>query len=444
MPTIASPQAGPAVAPETDAAMRRHIRIALLLQTALVGVAVAATTIRIAGAVIAPGQLVVESDHKKVQHPTGGVVGSLLVQDGDRVRAGDILMRLDDTQARANLDIVVHGLDELAARRARCEAELDGAGAVAFPEDLVPRADTDRVVAKLLDGEGRLFVTRASARDGQRAQLRERIAQYRQEIAGLTEQAEAKAREIALITTELKGVRELFAKNLVQLTRVTALERDAARLTGERGQLIAATASTRGKIAEAELQILQVDGDMRAQVGREVADIRGKWAELVERRVAAEDQLQRVVMRAPRDGTVHQMAVHTVGGVLAPNEPAMLIVPDGDRLLVEVHVQPQDIDNVAAGQEATLRFPAFNAKTTPEVAGEVTRVSADVTQDPRSGQSTYTARIALGNDAQARLGSVRLVPGMPVEAHLVIGERTILSYLTKPLIDQIARAWRER
>ncbi|MDQ0443376.1 HlyD family type I secretion periplasmic adaptor subunit [Methylobacterium persicinum] len=444
MPALVSPLSGLAAAPEISSAMRRHLRLALLLQSALVGAAIAATTINIAAAVIAPGQLVVESDHKKVQHPTGGVVSSLLVRDGDHVRAGDLLVRLDDTQTRANLDIVVHGLDELASRRARCEAELDGSAAVSFPDDLVARVESDKFVAKLIDGERRLFVTRAAAREGQRAQLRERIAQYRQEITGLTEQAEAKAREIALIATELQGVRELYAKNLVQLTRVTALERDAARLAGERGQLIATTASTRGKISEAELQILQVDEDMRAQVGREVADIRGKWAELVERRVAAQDQLQRVEMRAPQDGTVHQMAVHTIGGVLAPNEPAMLIVPDGDHLLVEVHVQPQDIDNVAAGQAATLRFPAFNAKTTPEVDGEVRRVSADVTQDARSGQSFYTARIALGPDAQAKLGSVRLVPGMPAEAHVVIGERTILSYLTKPLADQIARAWRER
>jgi HlyD family secretion protein len=295
-----------------------------------------------------------------------------------------------------------------------------------------------------LEGESRLFAARLASRDGQRAQLTERAAQLKEEVTGLTEQVAAKAREIALIGTELRGVRELYAKNLVPITRVTALERDGARLEGERGQLIASVASARGKIAETKLQILQVDTDMRTEVGKDLAEIRGKWSELVEKRVAAEDQLKRVDLRAPQNGVVHQMSVHTVGGLVTPTEPAMLIVPDADRLTVEVRVQPQDIDSVRQGQAAVLRFSAFNARTTPEIGGEVTRVSADVTTDPKTGQSYYTARIGLSGAELARLGEVRLVPGMPVEAHLQIGERTVLSYLVKPLTDQIAKAWRER
>ncbi len=295
-----------------------------------------------------------------------------------------------------------------------------------------------------MEGESRLFAARLASRDGQRAQLTERAAQLKEEVTGLTEQVAAKAREIALIGTELRGVRELYAKNLVPITRVTALERDGARLEGERGQLIASVASARGKIAETKLQILQVDTDMRTEVGKDLAEIRGKWSELVEKRVAAEDQLKRVDLRAPQNGVVHQMSVHTVGGLVTPTEPAMLIVPDADRLTVEVRVQPQDIDSVRQGQAAVLRFSAFNARTTPEIGGEVTRVSADVTTDPKTGQSYYTARIGLSGAELALLGEVRLVPGMPVEAHLQIGERTVLSYLVKPLTDQIAKAWRER
>ena len=437
---------GPALPrPRAHASIRRHLALTLGLSTALVvGVGGWATMTEISGAVIAPGQLVVESDVRKVQHPTGGVVGELRVREGDTVKLGDVLIRLDETQTRANLDIVLKALDELTARRARDEAERDAAKAVAFPPELVARSAADPSVAHLIEGEGRLFSARVAGREGQKAQLRERVAQLRQEISGLTEQASAKEREIALIGSELKGVRELFAKNLVPFSRVTALERDGARLEGERGQLIASTASARGKITETELQILQIDGDMRTETGKDLAEIRGKWSELVEKRVAAEDQLKRIDLRAPQDGTVHQLAVHTIGGLVTPSEPAMLIVPSADQLAVEVKIQPQDIDNVRLTQKAVLRFAAFNQRVTPEIDGLVSRVSADVTTDPKSGMSYYTARIRVAEDQKERLGGGRLVPGMPVEAFLQIGERSVLSYLTKPLTDQIAKAWRER
>jgi HlyD family secretion protein len=425
--------------------IRRHLAVAVGLSAALVvGVGGWATFTMISGAVIAPGQLVVESDVKKVQHPTGGVVGELRVRDGARVKAGDILIRLDDTQTRANLDIVLKALDELSARRARDEAERDGGRAIAFPADLMLRKAVDPTVQHLIEGETRLFSARVAGREGQKAQLRERVLQLRQEIKGLIEQAAAKEREIALIGTELKGVRELYAKNLVPLSRVTALERDGARLEGERGQLVASTASAKGKIAETELQILQIDTDMRSEVGKDMAEIRGRWSEYVEKRVAAEDQLRRVDLRAPQDGTVHQLTVHTIGGLVTPSEPAMLIVPEADQLAVEVRIQPQDIDNVRMGQATILRFAAFNQHVTPEINGVVSRISADVSQDQKTGLVYYTARIGIPEEQKERLGRVRLVPGMPVEAFMQLGERTVLSYLTKPLADQIAKAWRER
>lgn len=427
------------------ASVRRQLTWAGLIAVALVpGLGGWAAYTRIAGAVITTGQLVVESEVKKVQHPTGGVVGNLLVKDGDRVRQGDVLVRLDETQTRANLEITRKALDELAARRARQEAERDGLPEVVFPRPLMAWQDRDPDIAALLAGETRLFAARRAGRDGQRAQLSERVAQLQEEISGLGEQIAAKVREIRLIGDELKGVHDLYAKNLVPLSRVTALERDAARLEGERGQLVASIASAKGKISETRLQMLQVDAEMRTEVGKDLAEIRAKWSELSERRVAAEDQLKRVEMRAPQDGVVHRMSVHTVGGLVTPTEPAMLIVPDADRLAVEVRVQPQDIDHVRAGQAAVLRFSAFNMRTTPEIDGTVTRVSADVTSDPRTGSAFYTARIAVSEDQRERLGGVRLVAGMPVEAFLQIGERTVLSYLVKPMADQIAKAWRER
>ncbi|TXN74659.1 HlyD family type I secretion periplasmic adaptor subunit [Methylobacterium sp. WL8] len=445
-PVIVSAAPAPSVLrPRAKASIRRHLALSLALGTVLVvGVGGWAALTEIAGAVIAPGQLVVESDVKKVQHPTGGVVGELLVREGDRVKAGDVLIRLDATQVRANLDIVLKALDELSARCAREEAERDDAKTIAFPVDLLTHPTADPSVVRLIDGETRLFTARRASRAGQKAQLAERIAQLREEIGGLTQQAAAKERETALILTELKGVRELYGKNLVPLTRVTALERETARLQGERGQLVAQTASARGKITETELQILQIDGDMRTEVGKDLAEIRGKASELREKRIAAEDQLKRIDLRSPQDGTVHQMTVHTVGGLVTPSEPAMLIVPWADQLAVEVRIQPQDIDSVRQGQSAVLRLPAFNSRTTPEIAGTVSRVSADVSTDPKTGQSYYTARILVPEAERARLGAVRLIPGMPVEAFLQIGERSVLSYLVKPLTDQIAKSWREK
>ncbi|GJD32380.1 Type I secretion system membrane fusion protein PrsE [Methylobacterium adhaesivum] len=443
--TLASPVLTPSRPFDADRSIGAHLLgVSAVLSVLVFGIGGWATFTPIHGAVMASGQLVVESDVKKVQHPTGGVVGAIRVQDGSRVSAGDILITLDETQIRANLDIVLKAMDELSARRARNEAERDGASAIAFPPDLVGRQPSDPVVAQLLDGETRLFETRLSGRDGQKAQLAQRVLQIRDEITGLTEQVAAKAREIALIGDELVGIRELWARNLVPLSRVTALERDAARIQGERGQLVAAQAQARGKITEIELQILQVDQDMRGETGKELADIRGRWSELAEKRVAALDQLKRTDLRAPQSGVVHQMTVHTVGGLVVPSEPAMLIVPDADTLAVEVRIQPQEIDNVHLDQDVVLRFPAFNQRVTPEIDGLVTRVSADVTQDVKTGQSYYTARIRVPEGQRERLGGVRLVPGMPVEAYIQTGERSVLSYLVKPLADQIAKAWRER
>ena len=402
-----------------------------------------AATTEISGALIAPGSVVVESSARKVQHPSGGVVGEIAVTGGLNVAAGDILIRLDETMTRANLQIVSKTLDEMTTRRARLRAERDGASEMSWPSAFRNRRHDESIIELMAD-EQRLFELRSSTRLGQKRQLRERIAQLREEANGIVAQQAAKSQELVLVNNELEGVRELWSKQLIQMNRLTALEREAARLDGERAQLIAAAAQGRGKISEIELQITQIDRELASEVGRELREIDGKAGEYAERKVAAEDQLRRIDIRAPISGTVHELNVHTVGGVISAGEQLMLIVPASERLTVEARVSPQDIDQVRVGQTAALRFSAFSQRTTPEINGAVSRVSADVTTEQRTGIAYYTARIAIGPDELARLGDVRLVPGMPVEAFIKTADRTVGSYLTKPLFDQVARAFRER
>jgi len=424
--------------------LRRHVLAVVVVAIVLVlGLGGWAATTEFAGAVIAPGQLVVSSNVKKVQHPTGGVIGEILVQEADRVHAGDMVVRLDDTQTRANLAIVVKALDENAARAAREEAERDDSDHIEFPKELMARVDNSDV-AKAINGERKQFEIRRVAREGKRDQLKERIAQFREEIRGNESQIESKKNQVDWVAKELVGVRDLWSKNLIPYARLTALEREKERLEGERGQLMAAIAQAKGKVTETELQILQIDQDMRSEVGKDLAEIRAKTAELVEKKVAADDQLKRVDIRAPIDGTVFQKAVHTVGGVITSGEVLMLIVPEADALDVEVKVQPQDIDQVRVEQNAILRFTAFNQRTTPELNGEVTRVSADVTEDQKTGARYYTVRIAIPASEIARLKGLKIVPGMPVESFIQTSPRTVVSYLIRPFHDQISRAFREK
>jgi len=396
----------------------------------------------LAGAVVATGHFVVDSNVKKVQHPTGGIVGEILVREGQRVTIGDVVMRLDATQTRANLAIVTKRLDEFAVRRARLEAERDEAEAISFPADLTGRMN-DPDIAQLITGERKLFELRREARLGKKAQLHERVVQYEKEVRGLVAQEEAKVRGIALIERELKGVRELWEKGLVSIQRMMALEREGANLDGERGRLVEAQAQSGGKIAETQLQIIQVDQDLRSEVAGNLRDIEGQTAEYIERRVSAEDQLKRIDLVAPQSGLVHELVVHTVGGVISPADAIMLIVPDRDRLALEVQITPQDIDQIRMGQRAVLRMSAFNQRTTPELTGEVSRIAADLTQDQKTGLSYYVVRITVPPQELARLGKLTLVSGMPAEAFIQAGERTVISYLVKPLRDQINRAFRE-
>jgi HlyD family secretion protein len=431
----------------TDSAnesIRRHIIAGSVLVGILAfGLGGWASTAEISGALIAPGDVVVDSNIKKVQHPTGGVVGKLFVHDGDHVKAGQILIQLDETVTQANLAIVTKGLTELYARKARLAAERDGADSVAVPKELANHLD-DPDVAEAMASERKLFDLRREDRAGQKKQLQERVTQLQQEIVGLTAQQDAKDKEVALIEQELKGVRDLYAKNLVQLNRLTSLERDEAQLEGSRGELVAQAAETKGKIAETELQIIQVDADLASDVAKELRETDSKIGEYVERKVTAEDQLQRTDIRAPQDGIVFQMTANTVGGVITAGDPIMMIVPEDDKLQVEVKVDPKDIDDVQVDQPVVLRFTSFNVRTTPEIDAKVVRIGADTTTDQRTGRTYYSVRIGLTNDELQRLGDVKLTPGMPVEAYIETGERTMFSYLIKPLHDQLMRSVREK
>jgi HlyD family secretion protein len=427
---------------------QRSIRLHMIVGLAVVAVLTCgiggwASTQEISGALIAPGQIVVETNVKKVQHPTGGVIGEIRAHDGDAVKAGDVLVRLDDTVTKANLAIVTKNLDAALARAARLQAEQRGLDKVVFSAQLTDRA-SDPDVANVVASEAKLFEVRVNGRAGQKAQLRERVTQLNEEIAGLGAQENSKDQEIVLVKKELDGVRQLYDQHLVQISRLTTLERDAARLNGERAQYIASKAQAKGKITETELQIIQVDKDMVSEVSKDLRETNDKIGEYVERKVTAEDQLRRVDIRAPQDGIVEQSTVHTVGGVVTAGDTIMLVVPQSDDLQVEAKVNPQDIDKLQVGQKTLLRLSAFNQRTTPELNGLVSRVSPDVTTEQRTGQSYYTIRVSMPAAEIARLGDVKLIPGMPAEAFVQTGDRTMLSYLMKPFSDQLMRAFKEK
>lgn len=416
---------------------------------ALGGVGGWAATTHIAGAVIAGGTVVVETNVKKVQHNNGGIVGEIFVKEGDPVEANQVLVRLDDTLTRATLGIVQSQLDVYVAREARLIAERDAADAVTYPEALLKRR-SDATVASAIAGEQTLFESRRKSREGQRAQLRERIAQTENEIRGLTAQHEAKQKEIELISEELAGVADLFKKNLVSIVRYMALQRDKTKLDGERGQFIAEMARARGKIAETEIQIIQLEQDFRTDVLKDLRESQGKIAELQERVNAAVDELKRIDIRAPQTGTVYQLQVHTVGGVIGRGDVIMQIVPRADALIVEAKISPGDVDQVAVGAPVHVRIMAGNRRTMPDLDGSVFHLGPDLSRDQQQtaqgpmAQAYYLVRIKLAVGDLKKLGDLQLLPGMPAEVYIRTHDRTPLDYLLKPLSEQIARTFRER
>jgi len=425
-----------------SAEMRRPLAIGLAISGLIVlAVFVWGSVATLSGAVIANGMVVVDGSSKQIQPPQGGVIGEILVKDGTRVSAGDLLVKLDDTQARASLGIVTSELTELLGRKARLSAESDGRSDLEFPPGFTV---SDPEAEHVANGERRLFLARLESANGQKDQLGERIKQDQEEIKGLTLQNSAKSRELKLIGDEQSGVNDLYKQNLVPLTRVLSLQRAEVRIQGEIGTLVSKIAKLNGQIVETRLQIIAIDQNRFSDAQKELREIEGRIAELQERKIAAEDQLRRVQLRAPIDGIIHELSVHTVGGVVSPAEQLMLIVPSSDSLSVEVRIPTSNIDQLKIGREAMLRFTAFSQRATPEVKGVLTRLSPDAVRDKETGQFYYTARITPDNRDLERLADKKLVPGMPVEAFIETSPRTALSYLTKPLTDQFERAFRER
>ncbi len=397
----------------------------------------------LAGAVVVPGNLVVESNVKAIQHPTGGIVAEITVMNGARVNAGDLLVRLDSTQTLANFQMVSKQLDELRARIARLVAERDGLDQIHIPPELASRG-SENSARSFVASENALLKARSNARESQKDLLQNRVKQLTEEIAGLDAQLASKAKQLELVAGELTGVQDLYDKRLVPLTRLTTLQRETARIEGERGQLISAVAETKSKIGESQLQLIRIDQEFRSDVVKELGEAQGKEAELAERRVAARDQLNRIEIRAPTAGIIHQLSVHTIGGVIRAGDTIMEIVPDEDVLQIEVRLQPTEIDHVRTGQEAFVRFSAFNQRTTPQITGTVSYISADTSHDQQSNASYYLVRVSLSDQQRHRLSGLQLVPGMPAEVFMQTTSRTLLSYLLKPIMDQMQRAFVEQ
>ena len=402
-----------------------------------------AAFVPLAGAVVVPGNLVVQSNVKNIQHPTGGVVAEIDVHDGSRVQTGKLLLRLDATQARAGLQMVSKQLDEVRTKIARLVAERDGLARMEVPAELASRS-ADETVKSLLASEDSLFKARLTARQSQKDLLQGRVAQLTEEISGLEAQLDSKAKQLQLIAGELNGVQELYDKHLVPLARLTALQRDSARIDGERGQILSSIAETKSKIGETQLQMVRADQDFRTDVVKELGEAQGKEAELVERSVSARDLLDRIEIHAPVSGIVHQLAAHTIGGVIRPGDTIMEIVPDAEDLQVEARLQPRDIDQVRTGQPAFVRFSAFNQRVTPQLTGAVSYVSADTSHDPQTGAPYFTVRVVLSDQERRRLAGQQLVPGMPAEVFMQTRSRTMMSYLLKPIADQMRRAFVEQ
>ncbi len=399
-----------------------------------------AATAKLSGAIIASGMVVVQKHVKKVQHHEGGIVAKINVRNGDVVEKNDILIRLDDTQTKAELGIIRAQLIELLGRKARLITERDNEKNIIF---LFENGDIGPDIRRVIAGEKRLLANNRRTRTSKKKQLKLRIGQLKEEIAGLKSQRIAKSGELRLIMKELKDIKRLYRKKLTAASRVYAMEREATRIRGDHGGLLAQTARIRGQISEVKIQILSIDEDAQTLAQREIRSIEAKIGELSERQIAARDKLKRVKIRAPLSGVVHELAVHTINGIISPAEPIMLIVPKNDDLTIEARISPTDIDQISINQEVKLRFSAFNQRTTMEIPSKLKQISADVTRDRNSGQSYYIARIEIDDKVVNELGRQKLIPGMPVEVFIKTEERTALSFFAKPFTDQFERAFRE-
>ncbi|MGF1649517.1 MAG: HlyD family type I secretion periplasmic adaptor subunit [Hyphomicrobiaceae bacterium] len=395
--------------------------------------------VSINGAVIGNGTVTVENRYRTVQHLDGGIVARINVRNGDLVAPGDVLIQLDRVSDRAELTVIAERIDDLRIQQARLEAERDGRQSFEIPAD-VSRSEA---ILKTIATQEALFRARSDSLRGETSMLSERIEQVTAQLNGLIAQRDARGRERRLITEELASIRSLFAQGFANQQRLSALEREAARLDGELGRLASEIARVDGVLSETRLNLAQRRKSTVETVSDELRRVQSALNELVERRKALEDKVARADIRAPHGGRIHALAVQTEGGVIEPAKAILQIVPEDERLVIEARIRPQDIDSVRAGQTATVVLSAFNAQTTPRLKGEVLRVSA-AELSASDGQSYFTAQVAIPPDELARLGSrQRLMPGMPAEVFIETDARSILSYLLKPLTDAMFRAFRE-
>lgn len=442
--TLPVPAAERTPKPRFSSSIRRYVTIGIAACVLLVfGLGGWAATAQLASAVIAGGSVVVASNVKDVQHPDGGIVGEILVRDGDTVEAGDLLIRLDETLVAANRALLDGQIIALEARLARLEAERSDADAITVPAELAERLD-EALVQQALESERKVFVARKETMKGQIDRLNERIDQLTQQIQGLESQKAAKEGEIALIDDELAILQDLYDRGRTTRDKIVNLKRNRLRLEGEAGELASQIAMAKGRINETELEVLQITTDRREKTFAEITEIKPEIANLKERRAAADFQLKRMDILSPATGTVFELAVHTVGGVIQPGQTIMQIVPQTDMLVIEARVAPMDVDELHIGQDAVVVLSAFSQKTTPQLHGTVTFVSAEASRDESTGATFYVVRVSLNEGELDRLpeGAV-LLPGMPAEVYVSTGGQTVVSYLLRPLTDQIRRAWRE-
>lgn len=421
--------------------IRRKMRTAwIAIAVLLLGFLVGGVLIPIGGAVIASGQIGVESHIKRIAHPTGGVIASISAENGMHVRKGQVLIRFDDTVTGADAEFSSLSVDQLLAQRARLEAERLGSGRIIFPKALMR---SDESARKAMADEEKLFVIRRTEQAGLVAQLNARIRQNDQQISAYQAQIGALEKQSVLIEPERKGVKELWDKDLVTISRLNQLERTAADMQGSISALRANIAQTQARITESREQIIQLGETRRSDAGTRLSEINGTLNQQQVRSVSATDARERSLVRAPYDGIVDKLAFNTIGGVVRPAEVMMEIVPDTDEMTVEGSVSPADIDQVRVGQKARIRFTAFNNTATPEIRGEVVQVAADRSTDPEGKVSFYPVRVTIDADQLKKYPELALRPGMPAELFIETGERTMISYITKPLRDQFERAFRD-
>ena len=396
----------------------------------------------LSSAAIAPGVVAVEGSRKTIQHLEGGIIEDILIEEGAYVEADQVLIRLAETRPNALYAMLLGQYRAARALEARLVAEREGLASIAFPDELVDAAGDPEVI-EILQGQTQLFETRRTSREGQIAILQQRTAQYEEQIAGIAAQRRSSQEQIALINDELEGVRELYEKGLAKKTRLLELERAAAELNGEIGQLSAEISRTKQSIGEAELRIIDLDNEFRTEVSNELREVQERLAELEEQLGAQKDVVERLEIRAPQAGIIQGLKFHTPGGVITPGAAILDIVPTEDRLLIEAHVRPEDIDSVHAGLWAEVRLTAYKQRSTPQLDGEVTSISADRFVDERTGIAYYLARVEVDADELARLDDVELYPGMPADVYILTGERKAFEYFLAPITNSMHRAFRE-